>query len=240
MSASGWLLAATAGLLTASAAHRHCAATPRRRPAKGRWTASIGRRPPAPVGPVAVCLLLVVALVVGPTVAAMVALGLGGWWVSVHRRAERRRRKDRDAAVPDLVDLFALAASAGLPVASALPVVAERAPPPVRAPMLAAVGRMSRGGSSADAIDQLRATLGPLAGPLLDAIDAAQRTGAPLRPTLAAVAVAAHEQRARAAEEAARRLPVTLLFPLACCTLPAAVLLALVPVLVASLGSLAG
>ena len=99
---------------------------------------------------------------------------------------------------------------------------------------------MERGGSAAAALDQLRSTLGPRAGPLLDALDSAGRLGTPLAPALDAVSVAAHHQRSQAAEEAARRLPVTLLFPLAACILPAAVLLALVPVLVASLSSLAG
>lgn len=204
-----------------------------------------GRRPslsppPPPVRAVAVALVAVVALVVGSVAAVVVAGSLAGGWVLARRRGERRRRVERNVALPDLVDLFSLAASAGLPVATALSVVAERSPPVLRPAMIAAASRTARGGSIAEALDGLRGPLGPRAVPLIDALDAAARTGSPLRPTLAAVGAAAHHQRARAAEEAARRLPVTLLFPLACCTLPAAVLLALVPVLVVSLGSLSG
>jgi tight adherence protein C len=235
-----WMLALSSGGVAAAAAHRLVRTV---RPPPGRAGAPTVAAVPSgrqlPRGPILVVALVLSAVVLGavPTVGSGCALA--GSWVAVRRKAEIRRRRERDDAVPDLVDLFVLAASAGLPVATALPIVAARAPAPLAAALTRSVGRMGRGGSAAEALDELRAALGPRASPLLDALDSASRVGTPLAPALAAVAVAAHHQRSQAAEEAARRLPVTLLFPLACCILPAAMLLALVPVLVASLGSLA-
>ncbi len=74
--------------------------------------------------------------------------------------------------------------------------------------------------------------------PLVDALAEHDRYGTPLGPSLARAAVEARARRRRHAEEAARRLPVTLLFPLVLTTLPAFFLLAIVPLLAGSLGSL--
>lgn len=238
MSTATVLLATAAGVVAASLVRRLGIMVDAQRQDDPVVVDRHRRRPPGRTA--AVSLLVVVATVVGWGAAIATAACLAGGWVAQRRGRERRRRAERDVAVPDLVDLFSLAASAGLPVATALPVVAERSPPAVRSAMKAASAHLTLGGSTAKALHRLRGSLGPRAEPLLDALDVAARTGTPLRPALAAVAVAAHHQRASAAEEAARRLPVTLLFPLACCILPAAVLLALAPVLVVSLGSLSG
>jgi tight adherence protein C len=81
--------------------------------------------------------------------------------------------------------------------------------------------------------------LGPDAAPVAHVLVDGAATGAPLGPPLAAVAATARDRRRREAEAAARRLPVQLLFPLVCCILPAFGLLAVVPLLAASLRSLA-
>lgn len=240
MSPLGWALTCGAGVVGAVTAQRLCLALSGRPPSisdRGFSAAPARRRPPT--GPV-LLVALASATAIGITTAVMVAVAMAAGWIALRHRAEARQRQERDGAVPELVDLFVLAATAGLPVASALPIVGERAPLPVRPVMADAIGRMALGGSAAHTLDQLRAALGPPAGPLLDALDSAARLGTPLGPALTAVSIAAHQHRSQAAEEAARRLPVTLLFPLAACILPAAVLLAVVPVLVASLGSLAG
>ena len=74
--------------------------------------------------------------------------------------------------------------------------------------------------------------------PLASALRGAARYGAPLGASLERVAVDARILRRRRAEEDARRLPVQLLFPLVLCVLPAFGLLAVVPLLLASLRSL--
>jgi tight adherence protein C len=168
--------------------------------------------------------------------AAIVAAAVGR--AALLASARRRRAATVAAAVPELVDRFRVAASAGHPVARCLELVAARAPPEVRPVVVAAVERCGRGASLADALAGLGSALGPLGATLADALAAAAATGAPLVPVLDRVAAAAHDHRRRTAEEAARRLPVTLLFPLVLCVLPAFVLLAVVPLLAASLGPL--
>jgi tight adherence protein C len=67
---------------------------------------------------------------------------------------------------------------------------------------------------------------------------ASERYGAPLADALVTLAADARADRRRRAEEAARRVPVQLLFPLVLCVLPAFVLLTLAPLLAGALGSL--
>ena len=106
-------------------------------------------------------------------------------------------------------------------------------------PAFAAVGEAMRGGDRfADALDQLRGGLGPIAQPLVDSLSAADRYGLPLAPVLERLSFEARQQRRRDTEPTARELPVRLAVPLVLCTLPSFVLLAIVPLLLGALSSL--
>lgn len=177
-------------------------------------------------------------VLLGPVTAA--ALGVLGVAVvaSAHRARRRADASARARCLPELVDLFAIAASAGHPVASALEVVAARAPAPVRPSFGAAVVRRRRGLTLDRCLALLGDDLGADADALIDVLRRSASSGAPLVPLLGEVAAGAREHRRRSAEAAARRLPVTMLLPLAGCILPAAILLAVVPVVVVSLASL--
>ena len=74
--------------------------------------------------------------------------------------------------------------------------------------------------------------------PLVSVLLASERYGTPLLPALDRVAVDARARRRVAADEAARRVPVKLLFPLVLCILPAFALLTVVPLLAGALRSL--
>jgi tight adherence protein C len=154
------------------------------------------------------------------------------------RRARRREAAAVVAELPDVVDLFALAVGAGRNVALALAAVASRAPPAWQPALLAAAGRVSSGGRLGDALAGLTAALGEAARPLATALAASARYGTPLLPALERIAIDARSERRRRAEEAARRLPVTLLFPLVLCVLPAFGLLTLAPALAGALRTL--
>ena len=236
--ASPLLLAALAAAATLVAARPHRRGPMRRpEPRAGRRSAPAARRgATAPV--LAVLAVAWVAVVIGPT-PAVAAAGAAVVMGLARRRARRHRRvAARDRAIPELIDLFRLAASAGQPVAAAIASVAARAPAPVAPAVAAARAHLAAGGSLAGAIDRLASLLGPDGRELADALADAARSGTALVAVLDRVGATARDRRTRAAEEAARRLPVALLFPLAGCILPAAVLLAVVPVLAASLGSL--
>jgi tight adherence protein C len=153
------------------------------------------------------------------------------------RRAGRRYDEAVADQVPDIVDLLALTTAAGLPVSVALEAIGDRPGGPLGAAIAAAVRHVQRGGTTAGALASLAAT-GPPARPLVDALAQHDRYGTPLGPALDRVAIESRARRRRRAEEAARRLPVTLLFPLVLTTFPAFVLLTIVPLLAGSLSAL--
>ena len=176
-------------------------------------------------------------LVVAPVLALVPVL----WVTVVPALAARRARAAHEARLvdqlPDVVDLLALTTVAGLPAGAAIVAIGDRPGGPLGMAMARAAGRLGRGASTAGALDALRA-VGPAARPLVDALLQHDRYGTPLLPALERVAIEARARRRRHAEEAARRLPVVLLFPLVLTTFPAFVLLTVVPLLAGSLGSL--
>ncbi len=192
------------------------------------------------LGAVAATLLL--GVLVGPMAGLVLGLvgGGGSWCGSVmrQRRAAHQRATAVLDAVPDMIELLRLATLAGLTVRLAVEAVADLVPGPVVEPLALVVRRAQRGDRLADALGELGA-LGPPARPLLDALLATERYGVPLEPVLERLAVEARDQRRRRREEAARRVPVQMLFPLVCCTLPALVVLTVVPLLARAFASLA-
>jgi tight adherence protein C len=163
----------------------------------------------------------------------------GGWWQQLRRQRERRWRDLQVVAqLPDVVDLLRLTTSAGLPVALALKVVGDRPGGPVGQAFRRSAIRLRRGAALADVLPQLTAICGEPARSLVDALVDHDRYGTPLGPALDRLAIESRLKRRRQAEEAARRLPVVLLFPLVFTTLPAFLLLAVVPLVAGSLAAL--
>ena len=176
-------------------------------------------------------------LLVAPALAAAPVTWAVAAPVLAARRGHARRESALADQLPDVVDLLALTAAAGLPVAAALVAIGRRPGGPLGAGLGGAADHVRRGGSTAEALARL-ATTGPAVRPLVDALVQHDRYGTPLLPALERVGIEARARRRRRSEEAARRLPVTLLFPLVLTTFPAFVLLTVVPLLAGSLGSL--
>lgn len=209
----------------------------------GRAVRRLGGRPPDAhadqrLGRAVAVALVVLACGLGPVLAVAVGFVLwAGPLAARHRRQSRRRAAVGDET-PEIVDLIRLGVGSGLNVRLALDAVVRHHDGLVAAELRHALTRADRGSRLADALDDI----GPGADatrPLIDALVASERYGAPLTAALDRVADDARTTRRRRREEAARRVPVKLLFPLVFCTLPAFVLLTVVPVLLRSLPSLA-
>jgi Flp pilus assembly protein TadB len=184
--------------------------------------------------------------------AGVLAAPLAGWMgaavagalvagVPVVRARSARRR--RSAAVldglPEVIDLLRVGVDAGLDVGTALALVADHLPPgsDVAGSLDRSRQRVRRGDRLTDALVEIE-VLGEPARALHAALVATVRHGVPLGPALERAGDDARDIRRRRREESARTLPVKLLFPLVLCTLPALVLLTVVPLLVRSFPSL--
>lgn len=139
---------------------------------------------------------------------------------------------------PEAIELVVLAVRAGAAPASAVGAVARHVHPSL-VPAFDEVGhRMRRGLRFADAVGALTELLGDEAAEFADSISTAERYGLPLEPVLDHLADEARAVRRRRAEIDARALPVKLSFPLVTCTLPAFVLLGVLPAVLGALGTL--
>jgi len=154
------------------------------------------------------------------------------------RRAHRRRIATIAADLPDVVDLLVLAVGAGLTVRLAVAAVAGRSPGPLGAELARAGHDADLGRRLADALDDIPGRAGEATRPLVAALIASERYGAPLGTGLERLAHEVRADRRRRAEEAARKVPVKLLFPLVSCTLPAFGLLTVAPLIASAVRSL--
>ena len=152
--------------------------------------------------------------------------------------ARRATTRDVAARFPDALDLLVLSIRAGYLPAQAIGEITPYLPTALRPSFSAVDQALQRGDRFADALDQLRVRLGPIAQPLVDSLAAADRYGLPLAPVLERLSFEARQQRRRDTDATARELPVRLALPLVLCTLPSFVLLAIVPLLLGALSSL--
>lgn len=168
------------------------------------------------------------------------ALAVGAVVVVRRRRRQRLRAAAATAAaLPELLELLVALVRAGCTPAQAVRRVAPRAPAALADPLARVVARIDQGQRFADALHELAVAV-PQARPAVDLLATADRYGLPLAPVLDRLADEARAQRRRLGEAQARELPVRLAFPLVCCTLPSFAVLTVVPIVVASLGSLPG
>jgi tight adherence protein B len=116
-----------------------------------------------------------------------------------------RRRRELEAAVPEVLDVLRATIAAGTAPGRALQAAAEGAPPPLAGPLAEAVRLAALGAGAGRALATAAGPAG-LAELLLagEALDLAETTGAPPGPVLAGVAAAAADRvRARQARMAA-------------------------------------
>jgi tight adherence protein C len=154
--------------------------------------------------------------------------------------ALRRRARARGATVelelPDVAELLRVAVQAGLPPARALHEIGRRHPGLLAAELRAAADRIALGVPRADALARLAARApAPGVAALTAALLRAAEHGAPLGPSLAAIAADARAARTRRVRERAARAAPKIQLVVALLLVPA-VLLLVAAALVASLG----
>ena len=202
---------------------------------------------PAPLRPVAVArspLRRDAAAVVAAGLAGATADGTAGalalsfsagvwmWLWRLRSGARTARRTDAaTAALAPCADLLAACLSAGSSTADAIGVVAAVVEGPLQEDFERVAAALRVGAEASDAwmLTEHRSVLAPLAR----AFGRAERSGASLAATVAAVADNQRHARRWQAEAAARRAGVWAVVPLVVCFLPAFVLVGLVPVVVA-------
>lgn len=157
-------------------------------------------------------------------------------WFRARARV-RAMSEEIERTLPDAIDLLRLATHSGLSVHQLVQGVLPSLPAPIVPAFMEVQRRVDCGVRLGDALDALE-VLGEVAHPLLAVVRSTAFDGTPLLPALERVAADSRMIRRRRAEQLARRLPVQLLFPLVLCVLPAFALLAIVPLIAASLGAL--
>ena len=186
----------------------------------------------------AVVIASIVLAVAIPTLAPACPAGLA--LVVVRRRRVRLRNEATSVSrgLPDVIDLLALGIGAGLTLRHALAHAVPWMPEPFRAVFGEALQRSRDGEPLVRSLDWCEPRLGDSSRNLLRVLIAAERDGAALTPALERAGDDARRRRRVQAEERARKVPVTMLFPLVLCVLPAFALLTVVPLLLGTLADL--
>lgn len=157
---------------------------------------------------------------------------------ALHRRfTSQRTQRERSRAVGQTIELLRLALECGSSPSLAVLGVADVAPRPLQPALRSAADALRQGSPFNDVMRRLLVDAPELRA-MADVLLASNRLGLPVAQTLRGLAVEARASRRRDAEARARRLPVVLLFPVVCLTLPAFVLLAVAPLLLSGLGAL--
>lgn len=168
--------------------------------------------------------------------------GPGRWRGAWTRFGPRRREVATAADVPLVLDLVSAAVRAGLPPGRALQAAVDAlsaAGGPDEPALRRVAVQLTWGSPAAGAWEGLTAGTDRWDG-LADALLLSARTGAPAASLLTSAAASTRAGRRWDAEAAAARLSALLVLPLGLCTLPAFLLLGVVPVVLTLAGDVLG
>jgi tight adherence protein C len=159
------------------------------------------------------------------------------WADLVKARRARSFLEGISRRIPELLDLIAVSVGGGLSPRLAL----ERSPDAIGGPLGEELGCVRRhvalGGSWSSALEDLARRMGLSdVRRLALTLRRSERFGAPVGEQLRVLARDVRAERAARQQERARRVPVTMLFPLVFLILPAFVLSAVVPAVLVAVG----
>ena len=180
----------------------------------------------------------VALMALSPIAGVLLVSGIATWLIRRRSGVERARMAEVERTLPDAIDLLSLVVSVGVPPRRAIAMASVRCPAPHREAWAGVTVRTDAGEGFVEALSRLIVLLGPSVRPLVTALIAYEQDGVALAPALERCAAESHRRRRIRAEEAARRVPVLMLFPLVCCVLPAFGLLTIVPLLAGSVSDL--
>ena len=165
-------------------------------------------------------------LFLAATLLAAGAIG-PGLWLSLRME---RRQTEIDLALPDLLDRLALGLQAGLGFEIALRRVSANFPGHLGEVVRRAVRQLDRGHARGAAMDEMvRRTPSHDLQAFAASVKQADRLGTSLAKTLRVQSELLRGQRRRRAQEASRRLPILIVFPLVFFFLPALMIIYLSP-----------
>jgi tight adherence protein C len=154
-------------------------------------------------------------------------------------RAALRRRRAIDRDVPLLLDVLSLASFAGLPPPTALRRAVSAIDGPLADLLSAALTDVDLGARWRERLARVAENAGVRdLGRVIALLLRTESIGAGATEPVAILADEVRAARRAAASERARKAPVLMLFPLVFLVLPAFLLLTVVPVLIATLGSI--
>jgi tight adherence protein C len=182
------------------------------------------------------------AAIVVPSLAPVAVAG-GLLWVTgrrvVARRAAGARRRDADREIPQLLDLLAAAASAGLSAVAGFRAAVGTLRGPLGDELRAALHAVDLGGRWRDELAVVIARLElPELRRAIAILDRSATLGTSLVDATRELAEDVRRARRAAVAERARSAPVKMLFPLVFLILPAFLLLTVVPVLLTTVRSI--
>jgi len=171
-------------------------------------------------------------------VLAAAVAGAAVWPRWSARRRSRARRSAIDDALSEVADLLLVVLGAGASVSQSIEWLADRGPEATRSAFARVTERTENGRSLVSALSELVDDLSPAYWPLVTALIAAVRDGSPTSALLLRLGDEGRAARRRSNERAARALPVQMLFPLVCCSLPAVLVGAVAPLVLVAVGRL--
>ncbi|HEX9123751.1 MAG TPA: type II secretion system F family protein [Actinomycetota bacterium] len=154
-------------------------------------------------------------------------------------RAARKRRDEARRELPNVLDMLATAATAGVPGPLALRRAVSVTDGPLASDLRAAFDAVDLGARWREEVDEVarRLELDDLRR-VAATLVRGEALGSAMADALRTLADDVREERRTAAADRARRAPVKMLFPLVFLVLPAFLLLTVVPVLVTTLSSI--
>lgn len=178
-------------------------------------------------------------VLVEPLLGPLIVLGIVAAGYMRRRNTRLRRRAEVARELPMAVELLRLLVSSGCNVNLALRDCVAHLDGPLAEGLGRVMSDVDNGMRLADALELLPGCLGDDVRPLVWSLASAERYGSPLSDVLERLAQETSADLSRRSEEAARRLSVQILFPVAGLTFPAFALLTVAPFIAGSLKTLA-